>query len=257
MARLSGPRVPGRRAAVMPVGAGRRFSQAARQEIDSAVVLAIDVSGSVSEERLRLQRQGYADALRNPGLLDAVRGGPLGKIALTFVEWSEARRQTQAVDWRIIQDKAGAEAFADAIMKAQLPQPGWTSISGAIDFSVRLLTSASFNTARRIIDISSDGANNDGRDPAAARDDAVAAGVTINGLPITEINPGLDSYYRQNVIGGSNAFLIPVRDFTSFTEALLRKLLVEIADSFVAPDQVQSPSPPPLDSGGRRGTAGS
>jgi hypothetical protein len=234
----------------MPAAAG--LSEAARQAVDSAVVLAIDVSGSVSEDRVQLQRQGYANALRNAGLLDAVRGGPLGRIALTFVQWSEVRRQDQAVGWRIIQDKAGAEAFADAIMKAQLPQPGWTSISSAIDFSVRLLTSASFDTARRIIDISSDGANNDGRDPAAARDDAVAAGVTINGLPITEINPGLDSYYRRNVIGGRNAFLIPVHDFSSFTEALLRKLLVEIAGSVAAPGQVESPSPSPKEPLGER-----
>jgi hypothetical protein len=230
MARVSGARVSGRRPIVLPAVV------AARQEVDSAVVLAIDVSGSVSEERLRLQRQGYMDALRNPGFRDAVRGGPLGRIALTFVQWSDVRRQDQSVGWHVIQDKESAEAFAEAIMKAQLPQPGWTSISGAIDFSVRLLTSAPFDTDRRIIDISSDGSNNDGRDPAAARDDAVAAGVTINGLPITEIEPGLDSYYRANVIGGSNAFLIPVHDFTSFTEALLRKLLVEISGMPIRPE---------------------
>ncbi len=127
----------------------------------------------------------------------------------------------------MIADPAGAHGFAQAIQDALRPLPGWTSISGAIDFSVGLLLSSGFMTQRRVIDISGDGSNNDGRPVTEARDAAVATGVTVNGLPIVEVEPGLEAYYRDNVIGGPGAFV--ARDTGSFGEAVLHKLLVEIA----------------------------
>ena len=200
-----------------------------RAEVDVALVLAVDSSGSISEERLAMQLRGYIDALRHPGFIEAVQGGRHGQIALTFIEWTDARRQDQVVPWTVIADAAGAHGFAQAIQDALRPLPGWTSISGAIDFSVGLLLSSGFMTQRRVIDISGDGSNNDGRPVTEARDAAVATGVTVNGLPIVEVEPGLEAYYRDNVIGGPGAFVVVARDTGSFGEAVLRKLLVEIA----------------------------
>jgi hypothetical protein len=200
-----------------------------RAEVDIALVLAVDGSGSISEERLALQLQGYMDALRHPGFIEAVHGGRQGRIALTFIEWTDVRRQDQIVRWTVIEDAASAHAFAQTIHDALRPLPGWTSISGAIDFSVNLLLSSGFMTQRRVIDISGDGSNNDGRPVTEARDAAVAAGITINGLPIVEVEPGLEAYYRDNVIGGPDAFVVVAKDSGSFGEAVLRKLLVEVA----------------------------
>jgi hypothetical protein len=200
-----------------------------RGAVDVALVLAVDSSGSISEQRLMMQIQGYLDALRHPWFTEAVQGGRHGRIALTFVEWTDARRQDQVVGWTVIKDAAGAHAFATTVQNALRPLPGWTSISAAIDYSVGLLLSSGFVTSRRVIDISGDGANNDGRPVTEARDAAVAAGVTINGLPIVEVEPELEAYYRDNVIGGPDSFVVVARDTGSFGEAVLRKLLVEIA----------------------------
>ena len=159
-----------------------------------ALVLAVDGSGSISEQRLSMQIQGYLDALRHPSFIEAVRGGRHGRIALTYVKWTDARRQEQVVGWTVIEDETGAHAFAKAIQSALRPLPGWTSISGAIDFSRRAAArAAAFVATRRVIDISGDGANNDGRPVTEARDAAVAAGVTINGLPIIEVEPELET----------------------------------------------------------------
>jgi len=219
-----------------PPPAARRVADAVPEEgsvrgvaVDVALVLAIDVSGSISEDRMRLQIEGYAKALQHPDFLQAVSGGHQGRIALTFVEWSEARRQSQAVGWRIISRAEDRERFIKDLMQAEKPMPGWTSISAAIDYCVRILHDSGLVTGRKVIDVSSDGVNNDGRSVTAARDDAVAAGVTINGLPIVEIDPALDAYYRANVIGGADSFVIVARDMENFAEAILRKLLVEVA----------------------------
>lgn len=204
-------------------------SRTPRAQVDVALVLAVDSSGSISKERLLMQIQGYTGALRNPQFVDAVQGGNHGRIALTYVTWTDARRQDQVVGWRVVQDAASAGGFAKAIEDALLPLPGWTSISGAIDFCTGLLIGSGFMATRRVIDISGDGSNNDGRPVTEARDAAVAAGVTINGLPITEVEPGLEQYYRDNVIGGPDAFVVVAKDTGSFGEAVLRKLLVEVA----------------------------
>lgn len=197
--------------------------------VDVALVLAVDVSGSVTSQRMRLQLDGYAAALRRPIFLEAVRRGRHGRIGLTFVEWSDSDRQIQSVGWRVIRSATERDAFVTALLAAERPTPGWTSISGAIDFAVGLLQHSGLESERRVIDISGDGKNNDGRSVTAARDDAVGAGIVINGLPITEIDPQLDRYYRTHVIGGSGAFLVVADDMKSFAQAILRKLLVEVA----------------------------
>jgi uncharacterized protein DUF1194 len=200
--------------------------------VDLALVLAIDTSGSVSGDRMTLQIQGYADAIQNPNIVAAVRAGRHGRIAVTFVHWSSRGRQDQVVGWTVIDDEPSARSFSGAIVKADRPIPGYTSISGAIDFSVRLITEGGHRATRRVIDISGDGYNNDGRDAAEARDEAVAAGITINGLPILlEPEMELDRYYNQEVIGGPEAFTVVVGDFATFSNAILRKLLIEIASA--------------------------
>jgi hypothetical protein len=197
--------------------------------VDLALVPATDTSGSVSEARMALQIHGYASAFSTPRLLGAVRGGRLGRIAATFVQWSDVDRQTQAVDWTLISDQASARDFSRALIDAERPTPGWTSISGAIDYSARLFTRSGVVATRRVIDISGDGPNNDGRPVSEARDAAIAAGITINGLPILELEPQLDVYYRDTVIGGPDAFMVAVHNLNDFAGAVLRKLLVEVA----------------------------
>lgn len=199
------------------------------QPVDLALVLAIDTSGSISNERLVMQIDGYAQAFRQPGLVRAIQAGNYGQIAATFVSWSDYQRQLQEVPWTILSDQTSATSFSGAIAQAVLPTPGWTSISGAIRFSAHLLESLPLQANRRVIDISGDGPNNDGPPPGTARDAALSAGITINGLPILEVDPHLDSYYRSQVIGGPNAFLLVARNRVRFAEALLRKLLIEIA----------------------------
>ncbi|MGH7155154.1 MAG: DUF1194 domain-containing protein [Acetobacteraceae bacterium] len=207
----------------------RQHSGKTAEPVDLALVLAIDTSGSVSDERLALQMRGYSDAFRRDELLGAIRAGRYGRIVATFVEWSDSDRQSQAVDWTVIDGPATARRFADAIMAALSPTPGWTSISGAIDYAAGLLANLRYAAERKVIDISGDGENNDGRPVRQARDAAVAAGITINGLPILEVEPTLDTYYREEVIGGPHAFLIVARDRAAFAAAVRDKLLVEIA----------------------------
>jgi hypothetical protein len=224
----------------MAIAAGRRrlsglavpadaVERAPRAEVDVALVLAVDSSGSISEQRLSMQIQGYLDAIRHPSFIEAVRGGRRGRIGLTFVTWTDARRQDQTVPWTVIESLESAHGFARAVQDALRPLPGWTSISGAIDFCTGLLMTCGYVATRQVIDISGDGANNDGRPVTEARAAAVAAGVTINGLPIIEVEPNLEEYYRDNVIGGPDSFVVVARDSSAFGAAVLRKLLVEVA----------------------------
>ena len=199
------------------------------EALDLALVLAIDTSGSVSNERLAMQIGGYVQAFHEPDLVRAIQAGQHKKIVATFVMWGEYERQFQSVPWTIVFDQASAAGFADLVAHALGPTPGWTSISGAIRFSVHLLQTLNMPADRRVIDISGDGVNNDGPPPGQARDAAVAAGITINGLPILEVEPELDRYYRSEVIGGPHAFLKVARNRDSFSAAVLQKLLVEVA----------------------------
>ena len=196
--------------------------------VDLVLVLAIDTSGSVSNDRMTLQIEGCAHALQNPKVIAAVRAGRYGRIAVTFVEWSSKDRQVQVIGWTLIEDESSARSFATKIMQADRSIPGATSISGAIDFSVKLLNESGYRATRRVIDISGDGRGNDGRYVTEARADAVAAGITINGLPILGVEEGLDLYYREKVIGGPDSFMIVADDFSSFGKAILHKLIREI-----------------------------
>lgn len=200
--------------------------------VDLQLVLAIDTSGSVNQYRFELQRQGYAEAFRNPNVLKSIRSGIHGAIAVVVTQWTGPELQVQVVDWTIIKDEPSAAAFAAAIEDA--PRRlfgGGTSISGAIDHAASLLFDAAraFPGARRTIDVSGDGANNRGRPAHFARDEAVRNGITINGLPILALEPGLDRYYYDNVIGGPGAFMVAAQTYEKFAEAVLKKLIIEIA----------------------------
>jgi hypothetical protein len=199
--------------------------------VDTELVLAVDVSGSVSGERFVLQRHGYAQAFRDPQVLSAIRAaGPNQAIAVAMFQWTGYRLQRQVIDWTIVKDEASATALADAIDAG--PRQifgGGTSLSGAIDNAVALFKRAPFKAARQVLDVSGDGSNNNGRPAAQARDEAVADGIVINGLPILTVEPGLDIWYRDNVIGGDGAFMISVNDVNAFADAIVKKLINEIA----------------------------
>jgi hypothetical protein len=199
------------------------------EPVDVALVLAADGSGSISSEHLTLQFRGYADALTSHDFLDAVRSGEHGRIAITFVTWSNSDRQDQVVPWTLLDGMAAARKFASALVRAPGVTPGYTSISGAIDFGRRLLARCNWPSVRQVIDLSGDGPNNDGRPLTAARDAAIAAGITINGLPIVGGEKDIAGYYAHNVIGGPAALLVVAQTVESFQSAVLRKLVAEIA----------------------------
>jgi Protein of unknown function (DUF1194) len=203
-----------------------------KSDVAINLVLAVDTSGSVSAGRFELQKQGYTAAFRNPKLLNLIRSLETQSIAVTMMQWTGPRLHVVVVDWTLIKDEQSANAFASAIEAA--PRQlfgGGTSISGAIDYSRLLLAQSPFNAVRRVIDISGDGSNNSGRPVTQARDEAVKDGVGINGLPILSIEPLLDRYYYDNVIGGPGAFMIPAENYDTFADAVLKKLITEIADS--------------------------
>jgi uncharacterized protein DUF1194 len=202
----------------------------AAEDLDLLLVLAVDASGSVDMRRFELQKRGYAAAFRNPRVLAAIRSGAAQAIAVTMHQWTGPRLQVHVVPWMVVRDVASAEALAAAIDGSQRQLfGGGTSISGAIDYSRLLLAASPFAATRRTIDVSGDGANNIGRPARAARDEAVRDGITINGLPILSVEPDLDTYYFENVIGGPGAVMVPADSYESFAEAILKKLIVEIA----------------------------
>lgn len=202
----------------------------AQTPVDLQLVLAVDASGSVTAERFTLQRDGYAAAFRHPDVLRALRGGT---VAITMIQWTGPRLQLVVVPWTLISNANGAEAFAQAIQSAPRQLfSGGTSISGAIDFSATLFAQSRWQAARRVIDVSGDGANTSGRPASDARDDAVAQGIVINGLPILAIEPYLDRHYESEVIGGPGAFLIPAESYEAFADAVRRKLILEISSGW-------------------------
>jgi hypothetical protein len=211
----------------------------AADEVDLLLVLSSDVSRSIDAPNFKLQRDGYAAAIVNPRVIQATRSGALGKIAISFVEWSGVGQQEIVVDWTIIRDEATAKDFAAQIIKAPRVFRDRTSISGCIDFAMAQLARAPFHANRHTIDVSGDGTQNAGRAVTDARDEALAKGVTINGLVIlserrplndfhTNPSGGLDAYYRNNVIGGPGAFVMVADNFSSFGQTILNKLSAEI-----------------------------
>jgi hypothetical protein len=202
----------------------------AQGNVDLQLVLAVDVSGSVSEARFELQKRGYVAAFRDPRLLQAIQSGSQQRIAVTMLQWTGPVLQVQVVPWQLISGEASMHAVADAIEAT--PRQlfgGGTSISGAIDYAMSLFAAVQGKGGRRVIDISGDGVNNRGRPVNEARDDAVRAGVSINGLPILALDPDLDQYYLQNVIGGPSAFVVAAASYETFADAILKKLVTEIA----------------------------
>jgi hypothetical protein len=204
--------------------------------VDVTLVLAIDASGSVEDDRFELQKQGFGRAFRNPKVLQAIRAGDHQSIAVMMIQWTGPQLQEIMLPWTIISDERSADRVA-AVIEAtpRRLMGGGTSISGAIDFSVRMLDSSPFRANKRVIDISGDGSNNLGRPAEQARDEAVRKGIRINGLPILAVEPDLEQYFRQNVIGGPAAFVIPARNYDQFADAILRKLVTEISQSAPGP----------------------
>ena len=202
----------------------------AQTAVDLQLVLAVDASGSVDQRRFELQMQGYVAAFHDPRVLQAIQSGATQAIAVTMVQWTGPALQVQVLPWTLINDATTAHAFAAAIVATPRRLfSGGTSISGVIDYAVPLMLESPFKGTRRVIDISGDGSNNRGRSAADARDDAVRAGIIINGLPILALEPGLDRYYSDNVIGGPGAFVIAAESYETFADAILKKLIREMA----------------------------
>jgi hypothetical protein len=221
------------------------FVRSARADdrVDLLLVLAADISRSVDDRKFRLQREGYAAAIVDPRVVRAMAGGPMGRIAICFMEWAGDTDQAMVMDWTSVGNAEEAAAVAQRIKDAPRAFMGRTSISAAIDYSLTLMARSPFQSDRRVIDVSGDGTNNSGRPVTEARDGAVAQGVTINGLVIlSEIplatNPmhthppgGLTQYYERNVIGGPGAFVVEAESFEAFGQLLISKLIKEIAEA--------------------------
>ena len=213
----------------------------AAEPVDLLLVLAADVSRSVTEPKFKLQREGAAAAITHPEVVKAITSGPNRRIAVCFIEWATAGQQNVVIDWTVIDDGEAARSFGDKLVELPRSFAGSTSISHAIDFSVIQLERSPYKAERRVIDISGDGNNNSGRSVTDARDDALAKGVTINALviltPLAEsfrpehTNPpgGLEKYFQDNVIGGFGAFTVVAETHESFGRALTKKLIAEIA----------------------------
>lgn len=215
----------------------------AAEPVDLLLVLSSDVSRSVDHPKFLLQREGYATAISDPHVIDAIRSGPHQRIAVCFVEWSGFGAQKLVIDWTVIDGPAAARKFGDQLLELPRSFADRTSISGGIDAAVEQFDKPPFTAPRRTIDVSGDGTNNAGRSVDSARDAALALGITINGLVILSERPlpwnpehtnppgGLAQYYRDNVVGGPGAFVQEAKDFNSFGDAIIKKLIAEIADA--------------------------
>ena len=220
------------------------------------LVLAADVSRSVDDKKFKLQREGYAAAIVDPRVVRAMTGGPNGRIAVVFVEWASEWEQRVVVDWTVIAGERDAQDVSERMLGAPRSFWGRTSISAAIDFSMAVLARSPFQSDRRVIDVSGDGTNNSGSDVTAARDAAIAQGVTINGLVIlsevplatnpTHTHPpgGLTAYYENNVIGGPGAFVLEAESFETFGQLLVSKLVKEIAGLLAGSPGTNEPAMP-------------
>jgi hypothetical protein len=206
--------------------------------VDIELVIAVDISYSMDPEEQALQREGYIKALTSREFLQALRQGMHGKIAVTYFEWAGYSDQRVVVPWRLIEGPESADAFAGEIAAAPYRRAARTSISGAIEFGSRQFEGSGYRGIRRVIDISGDGANNNGQLVTISRDEALSKGITINGLPImlNRSNVGsmdienLDVYYEDCVIGGPGAFVIAIAEREKFIEATRTKLILEVAE---------------------------
>ncbi|MDJ0951573.1 MAG: DUF1194 domain-containing protein [Alphaproteobacteria bacterium] len=209
----------------------------AAEPVDLELVLAADASGSIDDDEFRLQRAGYAAAITNPEVLNIIKAGFHGKIALAFVEWGAPDSQETIVDWMVIKDEFTAEAFATLLTAAPRKATGWNSISGVIQYAANMIRSNEYEGARRIIDISGDGPQLNGPALPLVRGKAVSWGITINALAIKSPGGGypgprgepLEEHYRNDVIGGRGSFVEVAEDRARFAEAILRKMIQEMA----------------------------
>jgi hypothetical protein len=223
--------------AALPVGP----TSADDNEVDLLLVLAADVSSSVDAEKFRLQREGYAVAISDPGVVGAMTAGSRRRIAVCFIEWADDYEQRVIVSWTLIGSADDAHGFAGHVRTAPRSHSGRTSIGAGIDYALAQLESAPFRAPRRVIDVSGDGTSNAERSVTRARDEAVARGVTINGLAILSERPistnprhthppgGLAAYYHANVIGGPGAFVVAATGYADFGRSLIGKLIKEVA----------------------------
>src|SRR3954452_18022515 len=212
-------------------------------EVDVELVMAVDISYSMDMDELALQREGYAKAIASQEFLNALKQGTHGKVAVTLVEWAGVADQRVVVPWRLIDGAAAAQAVSDEMARAPVRRAFRTSISGALMFSAAVFDGNGYRGLRRVIDVSGDGTNNQGPIVTQVRDDVIAKGIVINGLPImlkepqpNSIDiPDLDIYYEDCVIGGPGAFVVPIRERDKFKDAIRTKLVLDIADRTGAP----------------------
>jgi len=202
-------------------------------QVDVALVLAVDMSGSMDLDEARVQRMGYVEALRHPDFINAVTAGLNGRIAIAYFEWAGSVNETSVVGWLLIDDAQDAAALADQLASRPVYTRRGTSISNAISFASKLIATSPYDAMRRVIDVSGDGPNNLGPPVDPARDAAVASGIVINGLAIL-IRPSgsagsLDRYYADCVIGGPGSFVLPVHQPEDFAVAIRQKLVMEVS----------------------------
>lgn len=221
-------------------------------EVDLELILAVDISLSMDDEEQRLQRDGYVAAIRHPDVIAAIRSGLNGRIAMTYLEWAGVTSQQIVVPWSLIDGEAAAEAFADDLATLPLQKAFRTSISAALDFAHELFEGSSYRSLRQVVDVSGDGANNQGLPVTLARDRLVERGMMINGLAIMIARSGaddfffqanLDAYFEDCVIGGPGAFVIRIDDAAHFATAIRRKMILEIAGAEPRIIQVASSAP--------------
>jgi hypothetical protein len=210
-----------------------------KKEIDLALALAIDISGSIDPDEAKMQRDGYVQAFRDPVIVRAILGGPNGRIAVAYYEWSDSWMQKLLIDWTLLDSDAAIAAYADRLESLPISIARRTSISGAIRYAIPLFGRSAYEPTRKVLDISGDGSNNDGGLVTDMRYEALKERIVINGLPIMNDRPNpfgfpnetdLDRYYLHCVTGGPRSFVEVARNFEDFPRAVRKKLLQEVAD---------------------------
>ena len=218
-------------------GAALAVPARAAEPVDVSLVLAVDISRSIVESDARLQRDGYRSALLDHQVQDAIHGGTVGAIAVAYVEWAAFEAQDLLIPWTRIASPADAQAWGDTLAAKPWSSRSWTSLSGALRFSGDVLGQCPWEGTRQVVDVSGDGVNNNGPDPASFRDALVDRGVVVNGLPIVNDRPRwgrpngaeLVPFYRESVAGGEGHFVIVAEGFDTFADAIRRKLVQEIS----------------------------
>ena len=217
------------------------------QQVDLKLVIATDVSRSINDEEATIQREGMAEAFNSPEVVKAIQSGALGRIAVAMLDWSSPEFNRVVLDWKIIDGKNSAAELAEQIRNAPRTPGRRTSISGAIEMGALMLEASEKNivATRRVIDVSGDGPNNDGRPLSETHKEVIAQKVIINGLPIMDENangyyPNLDKYFAGCVVGGTGAFVVVVRSFKDFGAAMRRKLILEISSDETQIKQVEN-----------------